>query len=63
MKNNVTSLRPLSGSTPVNLFAQIAKPVTESIARMPPSGSAPAKRFLYMWKNVTSLRPLLGSIP
>eukprot|EP00971_Amphidinium_carterae_P134243 2659855-Amphidinium_carterae.2 len=35
--------RPLSGSTPVKKFSAIPKKVTFSIARMPPSGSAPAK--------------------
>eukprot|EP00971_Amphidinium_carterae_P228050 4523384-Amphidinium_carterae.1 len=42
----LTSLSPLSGSTPVKLFSQISKWVTASIARMPPSGTAPAKRLV-----------------
>eukprot|EP00971_Amphidinium_carterae_P260819 5174247-Amphidinium_carterae.1 len=30
---------------------------------MPPSGSAPSKRFFKIKNSVTSLSPLLGSIP
>eukprot|EP00971_Amphidinium_carterae_P123646 2448790-Amphidinium_carterae.1 len=36
-------LRPLSGSTPVKLFAAIENICKACIARMPPSGSVPAK--------------------
>eukprot|EP00971_Amphidinium_carterae_P146403 2901814-Amphidinium_carterae.1 len=43
MQKSVTSLSPLSGSLPVKLFFEISKPLTACIARMPPSGSAPAK--------------------
>eukprot|EP00971_Amphidinium_carterae_P050709 998495-Amphidinium_carterae.1 len=39
------------------------KVVTDFIARMTPSGSAPANRLVKMRKSVTSLRPLSGSIP
>eukprot|EP00971_Amphidinium_carterae_P316067 6282444-Amphidinium_carterae.1 len=63
MSKCVTSLSPLSGSFPVKLFPKIEKVVTASIARMPPSGSAPAKRLVEMAKLLTSLSPLSGSTP
>eukprot|EP00971_Amphidinium_carterae_P063000 1246763-Amphidinium_carterae.1 len=46
MQNAVTSLSPLLGSIPVKRFVPIENVVTASIARMPPSGSTPAKRFM-----------------
>eukprot|EP00971_Amphidinium_carterae_P014761 291280-Amphidinium_carterae.2 len=63
MQARKASLSPLSGSIPVKLFVPAEMKVTASIARMPPSGRAPMKRFLYMWNPVTTLRPLSGSIP
>eukprot|EP00971_Amphidinium_carterae_P182901 3629604-Amphidinium_carterae.1 len=45
MWNSVTTLSPLAGSTPVKLFLAIMNNVTANIARMPPSGSIPAKRL------------------
>eukprot|EP00971_Amphidinium_carterae_P023654 466691-Amphidinium_carterae.1 len=54
---------PNTGSTPVKMFTLIAKRVTASIARMPPSGSVPAKWLLWIWKLLTSLSPLSGSTP
>eukprot|EP00971_Amphidinium_carterae_P152934 3031921-Amphidinium_carterae.1 len=46
MRKSMTFLRPLSGSIPVKLFFEISKMLTASIARMPPSGSAPEKPFM-----------------
>eukprot|EP00971_Amphidinium_carterae_P137347 2721448-Amphidinium_carterae.1 len=68
MPNAVTFLRrPLSGSIPVKLFSPIEKCITESIARMPPSGSAPAKllRFATNFRtpSVTWTTPLRGNTP
>eukprot|EP00971_Amphidinium_carterae_P002997 58718-Amphidinium_carterae.1 len=40
--------------------------VTACITWRPPSGSAPSKRFVWMWKSVTKLivlMPLSGRIP
>eukprot|EP00971_Amphidinium_carterae_P235798 4679663-Amphidinium_carterae.1 len=45
MKNLSTSLKLLSGSIPTKLFFEISKWMTDSIARIAPSGSAPAKWF------------------
>eukprot|EP00971_Amphidinium_carterae_P011783 232103-Amphidinium_carterae.1 len=69
-KNIVTCLSPLSGSIPVKRFKEVSKFLTACIARMPLSGSAPAKWFQKMppppppMRNTAiSLNPLSGSIP
>eukprot|EP00971_Amphidinium_carterae_P261688 5191426-Amphidinium_carterae.1 len=63
MKNSLTSLNLLLGSIPVKLFSEMTNQVTACIARMPPSGNAPAKRLLKMRKFVTFPKQLSGSLP
>eukprot|EP00971_Amphidinium_carterae_P281210 5583251-Amphidinium_carterae.1 len=63
MRKFVTFLNPLLGSAPAKLFVEISKLLTTCIARMPPSGSAPAKWLLKMRKSVISVTASIACMP